>query len=112
MNPPNQRETADSVLNILADQYCRSTLLYFQGTAENVISVRDLAIRIAPGEKTDETIVHLHHSTLPRLSDAGLVEYDSRSSTVRYHGDPDVEEIVEAVPDWFLMGGAVCQVGP
>jgi len=30
--------------------------------------------------------VSLHHATLPKLADAGLLEYDPRSKTARYSG--------------------------
>lgn len=33
----------------------------------------------------------LHHSTLPKLADAGVVDYDPRTGTVRYRGHPLVD---------------------
>jgi len=39
----------------------------------------------------------LRHSHLPKLEDAGLVEYDSRSETVRYWSQPSLEELLEHV---------------
>ncbi len=112
MDHYNRREAADKMLSILAQRNCRSTLLCFQGTTENVISVRDLAARISPEGDSDETAVRLQHSTLPRLEDAGLVEHDSRSDTVRYHGDQRVEELLDAVTDCFPREAEVCEVGP
>ncbi len=105
-------ETVDKALEILADQYCRSTLLCFQEATEDALPIRDLATRVVPGERKDETVVRLHHSTLPRLADAGLIEYDSRSSTVRYHGDQDIEELLATLTDCFAGEEQFCEVGP
>jgi hypothetical protein len=35
--------------------------------------------------------VHLHHVTLPKLADAGFIDYDPRSETVRYRESDPVE---------------------
>lgn len=107
-----RHETVDKALEILADQYCRSKLLCFQETTEDALPVRDLATRIGPGEGTNETVVRLHHSTFPGLADAGLIEYDSRSSTVRYHEDQDVEKLLDALTDCFARGDEFCEVSP
>ena len=105
----HQRE-ADRTLEILANRHCRLTLLYLQMTEANAISLHDLASRIASSEERDETLVKLQHSTLPRLADAGLVEYDSRSDTVRYHGDDAVEEVLDAITDCYPEEKEVCKV--
>nr|WP_265110668.1 hypothetical protein [Halosolutus halophilus] len=39
----------------------------------------------------------LHHSKLPKLEAAGLVEYDDRTETVRYHPNDRVEKLYQFV---------------
>ncbi|WP_157972578.1 hypothetical protein [Saliphagus sp. LR7] len=107
----NQRE-ADRTLEILANRHCRMTLLHFQTATENVISIQDLATAITTADEIEQTRVHLQHSTLPRLEDAGLVEYDSRSDTVRYHGDQGVEELLDAVIDCLPGEQHLSHMGP
>jgi hypothetical protein len=40
-------------------------------------------------------VVDLHHNHLPRLADAGVVDYDPRSKTIRTWGDDRVETCLE-----------------
>lgn len=50
------------------------------------------------GTPTAEAAISLRHADLPALADAGIVDYDPRSATVRYDGDDLVSELLEAVP--------------
>jgi hypothetical protein len=45
--------------------------------------------------ETDQARIELHHRHLPKLERAGLIEYDARSNTVRYHGQPSLEKWAE-----------------
>jgi hypothetical protein len=47
-----------------------------------------------PHEELVEELVEEH---LPQLSAAGVVDFDDRSGTVRYHGQPTVEKWLEHV---------------
>lgn len=68
---------------------------------EGEVSLSDLAAEVADHESdtdvapsasdVDDAEAALHHRHLPRLADAGLVEYDSTEGTVRYSG-PDGPE--------------------
>lgn len=43
-----------------------------------------------------ETIrAKLHHSHLPKLSEAGVIDYDRRQGTIRFTPTPPLEEWVE-----------------
>ncbi|WP_114577042.1 hypothetical protein [Saliphagus sp. LR7] len=60
-----------------------------------VASVGELADRlVARGVDDPDATIALRHGDLPRLRDARLVEYDPRSETARYDGDPLVEELL------------------
>jgi hypothetical protein len=39
----------------------------------------------------------LHHTHLPKLDDADVVEYDPDDGTVQYRGDPHIEQWVEQI---------------
>lgn len=94
-------ETSDNLLTILADPHCCAVLTYFQDTAAEVTSAEALADEINDQDhgRPDCTAAQLHHATLPRLEDAGIVEYDVRSNTARYRGDPELELLMEAIAD-------------
>ncbi|MDZ7730112.1 MAG: hypothetical protein U5K37_02715 [Natrialbaceae archaeon] len=47
--------------------------------------------------ETSELRVQLSHVHLPHLESAGLVEFDNRSETVRYHPRSLVRETVDMV---------------
>lgn len=91
----------DELLTILATQHCRAVLSYFRNLPEEVASVSDLASAIqTESDKGIEQITNrLHHSTLPRLAEAGALEYDVRSSTVRYQGHSELETLAATVSD-------------
>jgi DNA-binding transcriptional ArsR family regulator len=56
----------------------------------------------APTDERQTIRVELHHNHLPRLAEAGLVDYDTRSQTVRNATEPSVatwaEDAHEEVP--------------
>lgn len=97
----------DAVFELLAARRRRYLLYYLEDEdAEPVVELDDLADRISAWEEewTDEDAVEtdspdairddLHHVHLPRLADAGLVEYDARTRTVRNRETPNVEQWV------------------
>lgn len=80
--------STDIALSVLADEYRRLAVeALFE--REGPISVADLAAAVAdrhPDERSrsseTEIATALHHAHLPKLDDADLVDYDSRSTTV------------------------------
>lgn len=97
------RAQLDKLLVVLADGHRRQVLRYFQRGNEDVASVETLiGYVIKEGEGT-HTYTQLeqefHHILLPKLVDCGLVEYDERSRTVRYDGNPQLERILTVLDD-------------
>lgn len=110
-NPPRDNDstasregaTADDVCSVLANEQCRSVLYYFQESTQDVVSVEDLAAFISERNNIivtrEQATIVLQHIALPKLEDAGIIEYDERSSTVRYRGHPQLESIVRLVAE-------------
>ncbi|WP_121740832.1 DUF7344 domain-containing protein [Natronorubrum halophilum] len=46
-------------------------------------------------EQRRQVHMELQHTHLPKLEDAGVLEHDQRSETVRYWGQPSLEEWLE-----------------
>ncbi len=50
-----------------------------------------------PDEELERLVALLHHQHLPKLAAADIVEYDTRSSTVRYLGCSLTETVLATV---------------
>lgn len=92
-------ERKDELLTIIADGRRRAILTALQDANDGVATVQELTDHI---DKQDHggpqvTPVRLVHSDLPRLEEAGVVDFDQRSKTARYQGSTDLERILEFV---------------
>lgn len=84
-------DSTDALFSALANKRRRHVLQYFQSSSDDVASLEELVDAVPRDERTDgrkRVALRLHHVTLPKLEDAGLLEYDARSNTVRYRGNP------------------------
>ena len=90
------REVSNSTVvlehfGVFTPEYCQAVFQYFERHATETATVTDLTAYISEQHRSDEDetaiAVSLHHATLPKLADAGLLEYDPRSNTARY-SDP------------------------
>ncbi|MFC4451876.1 DUF7344 domain-containing protein [Halorussus aquaticus] len=98
-------EQTDELLPILANHHCRTILSYFQDSADDVALVQDLTDEISKQAHggIEQNILKLQHSALPRLTDAGVIDYDRRSETVQYRGSPELEQLVGSVADLYPL---------
>ncbi|MFD1586851.1 hypothetical protein ACFR9U_07640 [Halorientalis brevis] len=88
----------DTVFELLADVDRRRICLYLMRSDQTVVTVDDLVEILADEDDDQERLaIDLHHRHLPKLADAGIVEYDARSNTTRYWGQPTVEKWAEHV---------------
>lgn len=98
---PPEPNSVDCLLAVLADEQRRRVLRYFQAADDPVASRADLVDHLvepesAPDAGVRERIrIQLHHCQLPRLADAGLLEYDSRTGHIQYHGNETAEGVME-----------------
>lgn len=101
------RPFIDSVFDALADWRRREICLFFSDGDVNTATVDELALLLeacepagveVDRERTHEDIVtDLAERHLPRLDAAGVIDFDERSQTVRYWGQPTVEKWLEHV---------------
>ena len=96
----------DRLYDVLADERRRRLLSYLHRKDSDVASLVELIDYLVVHEAdsvadldTDDVAISLYHTDLPKLADAGLVEYDERSRTVRYRGGGVIEEAVDAPGD-------------
>ena len=102
-NLDDEQET-DRVVRALSNARRRVILSHLAtdsseaGKSGKPYTLDELTDIVAAAEPSDEAALAkiqmlLHHHHLPHLDECGLLEYDSRSNTVRYHGHPLVEEL-------------------
>lgn len=85
-------------LELLSD--CRRRVIIRRlREADRTLTLSDLAaVADAEGVEAEEGRASiesdLHHVHVPKLIEAGVVDYDSRSGSVPYHGDETVEKLL------------------
>lgn len=94
-----QADRKDELLTILSEAKRRAILTHLQDADDGVATVQELAneIDLQKDGGSEVTPVELVHSDLPRLEDAGVVEFDQRSRTVRYQGSTELERLLQFV---------------
>lgn len=103
MNPTSRRRTnpVDAAFRLLADETRRDALALLSTTPDGVASLSELAdavtARSPAAEDREQASIRLHHVVLPQLADAGVVDYDPRSETVRYYGEPALEALLDSI---------------
>lgn len=92
-----ERNPVDCLLDVLADEQRRRVLRYFQEVEDPVATVDTLVDHLVdsghPSDTRAQTATQLHHGTLPKLADAGIIEYDARTHTIRYHASPKWDQV-------------------
>jgi hypothetical protein len=88
-------EVVTEHLDVFAPKYCRAAVHYFDRHLTTVATVEDLCTFIQeqthPDKDETDIAITLHHSTLPKLAEAELLDYDPRSKTARYRGHTEAE---------------------
>lgn len=92
----------DQAFSVLAAPERRIIVGFLQKTDHGAVSVEGLAevcnsegIENGDSTTTDYLVTTLRHQHLPKLADAGIVEFDRESGQVRYEGDRLVEELLK-----------------
>jgi hypothetical protein len=97
-------ENLDTVFELLSDARRRYLLYYLfamDGTvaefeaAVNAVYRYEVAGSDGDGSARENVGIALHHSHLPHLADAGVIDYDRRHGTIRFTGSPALEEWLE-----------------
>lgn len=95
----------EQVLGLLGHEHRHAIITYFDRKTTESASFDDLTEYIVsldpnrgerPAERRKQVTIGLLHNHLPKLADAGVLEYDQRSETVRYWGGSRLATILEA----------------
>ena len=89
----------DERFDALARTDRRAVIRFFRDESAEEVTLDDLVTGIVDGGYWDTDESHarlcLHHFALPKLADAGILDYEPRSKTVRYRGQPAVEQLLD-----------------
>lgn len=102
-SPTESAPSLDLIFALLANQRRRYALYYLFTQSNGVAAADAIASAVCTLEErvTGQTVSQaqvrtaLQHVHFPKLEEAGVVEYDPRSETVRYWDTPSVEEWLE-----------------
>lgn len=96
-----KQDRLDRLCTALATDERRAVLAYFPSSDDDDVSFDDLVewmvARDTLPHDRETVALTLHHKTLPKSADSGLVDYDDRSQGIRYRGDPLVERVVSRI---------------
>lgn len=92
---------SDRMFQVLGDERRRKVLLHLQMNGDAPIPVRTLAKNLSqpPGDagSIGALTIELHHHHLPKLDEAGLLEYDVEARTVTANGGSLVGDLLASI---------------
>ena len=88
----------DERFDALARTDRRAVIRFFRDESTEEVTLDALVTGIVDGSywetnKSDARL-RLHHFTLPKLAETRILDYDPRSKTVEYRGQPAVEQLL------------------
>ena len=103
--------STETALNLTADSRRRKVLRHLMENSDEPITIDELVAAIeddatpqtgATKDIEERLLIELRHKHLPKLADAGLIDYDERTGTLRYHPQENIEALVRFVEDTSL----------
>ncbi|WP_052368103.1 hypothetical protein [Haloferax sp. ATB1] len=100
---PSSQQDADrlgELCGVIAKQRRRHVLYCLRDADEATVTVEELVQSLVEraGDGDRARIERcLHHVSLPKLVNAGVIEHDRRSGCVRYRPSPQLEQLLEQV---------------
>lgn len=97
----------DAILSLLSDRHRRDLLRYLMESDDRTCThdkcigyiTRQEEQRRGERPGHDEIAAALYHIHIPKLSDAGVIEYDGRSQEIRYWGNDRLEEWLQQIQE-------------
>lgn len=94
-------QAIDTTLRALADEQRRLVIRYLRETPGGITSYDELQSHLTSQSSAEftprEAAIRLHHVLLPALADAGIIEHDPQSETVRYQPHSLVESVLDTL---------------
>lgn len=88
----------DTILDLLSHRHRRALLFRLRDARDQTLSEEEVIgflqrrdARRSSRQSRKRLATMLHHTHRPKLSEAGVVSYDEREKTYRYHGEESLE---------------------
>lgn len=89
------RRRLDQVFELLSRAERRETIGYLYARPNELVTLDELGRQVARSDDEEENVrVALHHCHLPKLVDAGVVDYDEERTLVRYRGSSALDYVL------------------
>lgn len=97
----------DACLEVIAHRHRRHVIRHLRHGAGDATTLEELIdclhdsvsdYKNGPLPDQEELAIQLRHTHLPTLAEHGLIEFDLRSGTIRYHPDEQVETVLDSLP--------------
>ncbi|RQG91567.1 hypothetical protein EA462_06325 [Natrarchaeobius halalkaliphilus] len=107
MNVNTQTVTTEVALELVTDQCRQQILHHLIENEDGAVDIDELVDRInsanvrteRPHRSPSHLKMTLYHAHLPKLAEAGVIDYDAQSDTVRYHATTRVEKLIAFITD-------------
>lgn len=98
MHTESKSKPIDNLLEAMADELNRRVLASLSAGSDDVVSLNELVDGVvsgSDGRDAERVAIRLHHVSLPKLDEAGVLDYDAEENVVRYSPTPDVESLLD-----------------
>lgn len=104
-NPAAASLSLDAILSLLAHHQRRDLLRYLADDRDQTAGIDDCIAFILRREEErsgdrpayDQVEANLHHLHIPKLAEAGVLDYDPRNKEIRYRGHDHLEAWLERI---------------
>lgn len=97
---PPENTRFDDYVSALADRERRAVVSHLRNRGTASATLDELASVLEPDSnlERDHARIRLHHRHLPVLAETPLLSYDPRTRIVEYHGDAELETLLDSIP--------------
>lgn len=91
-------DDASAIGTVLATKHGRAVLENIHSREDEIVSLDELAAALRADEATDgrqQLTLRLHHATLPKLDDAGAIQYDAVDCRIESHDTELASRVVD-----------------
>ena len=108
MNESPPSISTETAITMIADFRRRKVLRHLMENGDGAITIDELVAGIeddvspptgATGDVEERLLIELHHTHLPKLAEAGMIDFDERSETIRYRPQKDIEALLGFVEE-------------
>lgn len=92
------KQPTEAVFEALTDKRRQNVIVCLACSEQETMTINEVSEELAttPGSSVETIKTSLHHIHLPKLEEAGLVEYDERSEAIRYRSSESIRKLCKS----------------